>query len=65
MARVGIPRLRHLKHRDYDRVRRQPNTTNFVEGRASSLLQYPSASAVWDGIKATNAEAVAGEVTDL
>jgi len=63
MARAGIPRLRHLKHRDYDRVRRQPNVTDFVAERSTTLAQYASEAEVWDGIKATNAEAVASEVS--
>lgn len=62
MARVGTPRLRHLRHRQLDRVERQPIVTDFVDERASTLTQYADADAVWEALKATKAETLADEV---
>lgn len=62
MAREGIPRVRHLEHRDLDRVKRQPTLSGFLAERATTLTQYADEEAVWDKLKTTPAEAVAAEV---
>jgi len=62
MAREGIPRIRHLEHRALDRVKRQPNLSDFVAERATSLTQYTDGDAIWDRLKVVSAEALASEV---
>lgn len=63
MARQGIPRIRHLKHRSLGRVKRQPIITDFLTERSTTLSQYANSQAVWDALKTSSTEAVAAEVS--
>ena len=62
MARQGVPRIRHLAHRDLARVKRQPIITDFLTERATTLAQYADEEAVWEALKTTNSVTIAAEV---
>ena len=62
MAREGIPRVRHLEHRDLDRVKRQRTLSSFVAERATTLTQYANEDAVWSRLKVVPARALDAEV---
>lgn len=62
MARQGIPRIRHLAHRDEARLRHQPLITDFLAERAATLTQYADTAAVWEALKTTKAVTIAAEV---
>lgn len=51
MARQGLPRLRHLKHRIQERVKRQPLITDFVAERIANSGAYRFDNEVWDALK--------------
>lgn len=67
MARAGIPRLNHLRHRALERTRRQPGIMNFVNERAETLeAEYPGGPAeIWSVLKTKRAAILALEEPEV
>lgn len=58
MARNGIPRLNHLRHRLWARVTRQPLTQEFVAEQAEA--RETDAPDIWDQLHTTSARVLSG-----
>lgn len=65
MARNGTPRIRNLRHREFDRVKRQPIISDFLTERAATLSQYADEQAVWEALKTSNPEVIAAETSEV
>lgn len=53
MGRTGLPRTRHIRHRRFERISRQPNLTSFYTDEATDL-QATGATTDFTAANATN-----------
>lgn len=57
---MGIPRIRHLRHRELDRVRHQDNILEFIDERVSSSpVAFPDNVSVWAALQSDPAVVIA------
>lgn len=57
---MGIPRIRHLRHRDLGRVRHQDDILEFLDERTTTApIAFPDNASVWTALKADPAVVVA------